>query len=502
MMKPSLPLLALALASAAGAESLMPAEPIAAIEAPFPMPQLTRPAIPDRSVHIVDFGAQPGAGQDNTKAIRDAVEACAAQGGGSVVIPAGEWHTGPIHYRNNINLHLAQGAELHFLPDASLYLPAVHVRYIGTECMGFSPMLYAYRCTNIALTGHGKLYGPGHDGQGKRGWCPWRLSRDQLAAAAGVKRGTPGDYTWLQGERLMEDFSKLIPDIAKRDGAGSYAIDPSFFQPMFCENVLVEDIMVARNGPFWTIHPTFCRNVIVRRVALYTRGAATDTINLDSCENALVEYCDLVSGDDLLAMKSGQDDDAWRANRPTRNVVVRRVNGMYAHTGGFSIGSELSGGVENVYYHDCVVNGPNPIRIKSRPGRGGVIRNITFERIRVGVPATPHTGWPMPDYPAYEPCDELIEISNNYVVKRMQIDRSKVTEVRDITIRDISATSVRTGVRVSNSKTFANIAINNVRIDQALNGPGGVGSAATLKNYVVAGHPVTPRGAAAGEAAK
>jgi polygalacturonase len=466
----------------------MPTEPIAEIKAPFPMPQLTRPAIPDRSVNIRDFGAKPGKDQDNTKAIRDAIEACAGKGGGSVVIPAGEWYTGAIHYKSNINLHLENGASLYFLPDAKLYLPPVHVRYIGTECMSFSPMLYANHCTNIALTGKGKLYGPGHDTTGKRNWCEWRASRDNLAKAAGVKRGTPGDYTWLQGERLMEDFSKQEPDIMKRDGAGTYAIDPSFFQPMFCENVLVEDIMVARNGPFWTIHPTFCKNVIIRKVALYTRGAATDTISLDSCENVLVEYCDAVSGDDIVAIKSGQDDDGWRAGKPTRNAVVRYVNGMAGN--GFSIGSELSGGAENLYFHDCIANASTPCRIKSRPGRGGVIRNITWERIRVGVTGKQYTDWKFPEIWAYEPAKYLIEINNNYVVKRKQIDRTKVTKIEDITVRDVTATTVNTGLRVSNSKNFKNIVIENVQIEKALKGAGGVGSAATVKNYTVGGKPV------------
>lgn len=488
----------LAWTASVAAKPLIPTEPIAELKAPFPMPRLQRPAIPEAAFDIRDFGAKPGAGQDNTKTLRDAIAACAGQGGGSVVIPAGEWHTGPIHYRSNINLHLADGASLHFLPDAALYLPAVHVRYLGTECMNFSPMLYAYRCTNIALTGHGRIYGPGYNGTGKRGWCEWRDSRDKLAEAAGVKRAAPGDYTWMEGERLMESFSKQVPDITKRDAAATYCADPSLFQPMFCENVLVEDVMVARSGPLWSLHPTFCRNVIIRKVAIFTQFVGgTDAIDLDSCENALVEYCDVASGDDIVAIKSGTDDDGWRAASPTRNVVVRFVNGI--HGNGYSIGSDIAGGAENIYFHDCIANASTPCRIKSRPGRGGVVRNATWERIRVGIQGGPHTGWNFPEIPAYEPAKDLIQVDTHYSVNRKQIDRTKITEVCDITFRDITATTVNTGIRVVNSKSFKNIVIENVAIENVLKGPGGVGQGVTVKNYSIAGKSVTLGQAGAGK---
>jgi polygalacturonase len=122
------------------------------------MPQLDRPAIPSVTFDIRDDGARCAsmeAGFKNTEAIHRTIARAHAAGGGRVVIPAGDWLTGPIHLKSNIELHLEQGAVLRFSEDKQDYLPVVIQRHEGVEAYNYSPLIYAYELENVALTGKG-----------------------------------------------------------------------------------------------------------------------------------------------------------------------------------------------------------------------------------------------------------------------------------------------------------------------------------------------------------
>jgi polygalacturonase len=483
----------------ASSENMMPTDPIAELKAPFPMPQLGRPEIPARSVDIRDFGAKPGEGQNNTAAIRRAIEECAGKGGGAVIVPKGEWYTGPIHLKSHINLHLQEGTSLRFLHDASLYLPPVRVRVLGFECYNFSPMIYAYQSTNIAITGKGKIYGPGHGVEDAkthhRAWNRWRESQHRLGIADGVptRESEIGKFTWRAGVHILQDISFKTNAIEERDVSGTYRLDPSLIQPVSCKNVLIEDIMIAQGGPMWTIHPTFCTNVIIRHIGIHTIGTAGDAIDVSSCENVLIERCDVAAGDDIVSLKSGLNQEGWRVNKPNRNIIIRNMNGMYAHAGGISIGSDLSGGAENVYCHDNNMNVPSPFRIKSRPGRGAVIRNVTCERFTVGKVGKRYTDWEFPEIEEYSPARELVELNNNYGVMEKRVDQSKATRLSGIVIRDFRATTVKAGIKVVSYKpdTYEGIVFENIRVDKVLRNKLVLRNASiTLKEYVVAGEEV------------
>ena len=127
-------------------------------KAPFDMPEICVPIYPERDFDITDYGAVPSVDGDCTKAIAAAIADCHKAGGGRVVIPAGEWLTGPIHFKSNVNLHLAEGAVVRFTDNPNDYLPAVATSWEGMECYNYSPLIYAYECENIAITGSGKLY--------------------------------------------------------------------------------------------------------------------------------------------------------------------------------------------------------------------------------------------------------------------------------------------------------------------------------------------------------
>ena len=330
-------------------------EAIEPIQAPFAMPQLQRPVFPARVMNIRDFGALEGGVTKNTEAIAKAIKTCADAGGGRVLVPAGRWLTGPVHLRSNIELHLDKGAELIFSDRPEDYLPVVLVRGGGIEFYNYSPLVYARDCSNVAITGSGRLNG------NAKAWWPWQ------------KRET---------RRIFELGPQNVPVEKRIFGTPEAAIRPSFVVFLNCKNVLMEGFTIG-SGPNWTLHPIYCENVIIRRVNVETDGPNNDGIDPDSCRNMLIEYCNFDTGDDCVVLKSGYNEDGWRVGKPTENVVMRHCFSKRGH-GGLVVGSEMSGDVRNVYMHDCEFVGTDrAVRIKSKRGRGGIVENIWVERIKV-----------------------------------------------------------------------------------------------------------------------
>ncbi len=344
----------LCLVVAAQADTLR--ETIEPISAPFPMPDLRRPVFPERVVNIRNFGAVGDGKTKNTEAFAKAIENCVGAGGGRVLVPEGKWYTGPIHLKSNIELYLAEGAEIIFSDRFEDYLPNVLVRVGGIEIYNYSPLIYARDCENIAVTGPGKL-----NGNAKAWWDAMR------------------------GRETREFFdmgAAGVPLEKRVFGTPEAAIRPSFLSFVNCRNVLLEGFTIG-SGPNWTIHPIYCENVIIRRVDVVTSGPNNDGIDPDSCRNVLIEHCGFDTGDDCVVLKSGYNEDGWRVRRPTENVVMRYCMSQRGH-GGLVIGSEMSGDVRNVYMHDCQFEGTDrAIRVKSRRGRGGVVENLWAHDLKV-----------------------------------------------------------------------------------------------------------------------
>lgn len=332
---------------------------IAPIEAPFVMPQLTRPVFPDRVFNIIDYGAVGDGNVKNTEAIAKAIAACTEAGGGMVLVPEGTWLTGAIHLKSNVNLRLDQGATLRFSDAPEDYLPVVFTRWAGFECYNYSPLIYARDCENIAVTGPGTI-----DGNG-RSWWPWEERQDETAL-----------------RMYQEQILKYAPVEERVYGTVEEGLRPQLISPINCRNVLLEGFTIAEPGPFWTIDLVYCDRVIVRRLRVFTEGGPnTDGLNVDSSSNVLIEHCFFNTGDDCICIKSGMNEDGWRVGKPTENVVVRYNRTAKGH-GGAVFGSDTSGDIRNVYVYSCIFDGTDVgIRLKSTRGRGGVVERLWFERI-------------------------------------------------------------------------------------------------------------------------
>jgi len=292
--------------------------------------RIVPPTFPDRDFNITDYGAVGDGNTDCNPAFKKAIAACTKAGGGRVLVPGGKWLTnGPIHLDNNVHLHVTKNATVKFGNKYDYYLPQVKSRCEGSVCMTYSPLIYAYKKTNIAVTGMGTF-----DGQAKDSWAKWGDSK--------TKSGTPSNSSLRElSARTGKDF---VP-VAKR----KYYFKPNFFEPFECENVLIEDVTII-DYPFWCIHPTFCTNVTIRGLSLDSHNSNNDGINPDSCTDVLIEDCWLDQSDDCLAIKAGRDQDAWRIGKPCQNIVIRN---MQSNFDGIAIGSEMAGGVRNVFLYDC-----------------------------------------------------------------------------------------------------------------------------------------------------
>lgn len=293
--------------------------------------------------------------------IQHAIDSCSTSGGGRVVIGSGTYHIrGPIVMKSDVNLHLAKGAYMQFSGHADDFLPEVYTRWEGTETFAHSPMIYALHAVNIAITGEGTI-----DAQGGIEFAPY------------------SDIEVDYRERLREMGNQAPPLYERRPFSASEVFRPECIQLIGCSRILIEDVTI-RNSPFWTIHPVYCDNLIVRRVTIDSHFPNNDGCDPESTSNVLIEHCTFRTGDDAVAIKSGRDTDGRRVGRSSKNIVIRHCL-FHSECNGLCIGSEMSGGAENVYMHDIEIEHvKNAIYFKSNRDRGGYIRNVRVSDIEVG----------------------------------------------------------------------------------------------------------------------
>lgn len=322
------------------------------------MQRIQLPTIPDKDYNLLDFGAIADGKFDCKPAIDSAIAEINQNGGGRLIIPKGNYLVnGSIHLKSHINLHLEKGSKVFFSQNPEHYLPLQLVRWEGVDVYNYSPYIYAIHETDIAITGQGTFIG-----QGEGGITEWRS-----------KQSTDQNKLRAMGKQLVPLKERIF-------GEGHY-LRMSFIQLMHCTKIRISDITIE-DVPFWVVHPTYCKSIIINNIKVNCTRLNNDGIDMDSCEDALIEDCTFNAGDDAIAIKSGRDNDAWEINRPSRNIIVRNClakNVLH----GMAFGSEMSGGVENIYVNNFIMENviEYAIQFKSNLDRGGYIRNVFIDGV-------------------------------------------------------------------------------------------------------------------------
>ena len=386
--------------------------------------QITLPTFPDKTFVITDY--YNGTDSLYTTAINRAIDECSAQGGGTVLIPNGTYRTAPIRLKSNVNLHLSDSTILQFVTDPQLF-PTVLTRIEGIDCHNISPLIYAYDETNIALTGKGVL-----DGQADT--TNWFASKRL--------KGIDKDGKKINEKTLLYQMMKDSVPVNKRIFAGEKGIRPQFINLYKCTNILLEGFTL-HHSPFWLIHPLLSENITIRKVTMQSHGANNDGCDPESCKNVLIDSCYFDTGDDCIAIKSGRDEDGRYWNIPCENIIVRNCQ----------IGSEITGGCQNVWVENCHMDSPELdriIRIKSNAERGGEVKNIFVRNITVGECKESVLGmelkyWHVEDgpYPPYFHNVHLENITSQKSNYLLHIDGTEgKVQARDIFIKNCTFNGV------------------------------------------------------------
>ena len=384
----------------------------------------------DAEFKISDFGAKSD-GSKCTKAFAAAFAECEKLGGGRVVVPQGKWITGAIHLRSNCELHLCEGAEVVFSQDPNDYLPAVHTSWEGIECWNYSPLVYAYCCTNVAITGRGTLRG--YEGEWKDSrWYNWATDE------SGVRNARLKLYTWS-----ATDYPVDKREIYKVNHSRTR---PHLVQFNRCKGVTLRNFNL-RSSPFWTLHLYMCEDVEARGLNVRSKGLNTDGIDIEMSSYVIVEDCSFDQGGDGIAIKSARKCDGWKLSKPSYNVFIRDCEIVEADAL-FALGSEVSGGVKNVRLVNCrggcVSRG---ISIETNRRRGGIIENISFDGVAVEKVS-----------------DALVALSTQSLNEWADFPdyENKATVIKNIDIRNVSAKSARARVDIVGE---ANMPVEDLRLE-------------------------------------
>lgn len=391
--------------------------------------RIVPPSFKDKKYDITDFGAKANKPEFlNTKAINKAINRCNSKGGGTVIVPAGVWHTGPVTLKSNVNLYLSEGATLLFTSDLSQY-PLALTRWEGMDCYNYQPMIYAYDQVNVAITGKGTIDG----GATRDNW--WSMNGDPNY---GWKEGIISQR--MVGRPLLQQWNEEGKPVEERRMGDGFGMRTQLVNLYKCRNILIDGVKLLRS-PFWVIHPLLCENVTVRNLHIENDGPNGDGCDPESCKDVLIENCYFDTGDDCIAIKSGRNGDGHRWNIPSENIIVRNCRMKNGH-GGVVIGSEISGGYRNLFVENCEMDSPElerVIRIKTNNCRGGLVENIFARNITVGQ------------------CKEAI-LKINLVYEPGEVcKRDFPPVVRNVYLENITCKKSRYGVMITALEDDANV---------------------------------------------
>lgn len=341
------------------------------------------PQFKDTIYNIQNYGAEYGS--NCAESINKAIADCSENGGGTVLVPRGVWCTGPIELKSNVNFQLEDGAILLFSDDYKDY-PLVFTSFEGFDMYRCQSPIYGHDLENVAITGKGIIDGNGYFWRPIKKWKLTQRQWDELTATGGYVDKGKEEIWWpdeknAEADKLFKEKAELYKD---KETCQKYHrfLRPALLHLSSCKNVLIDGPTI-QNSPAWALHPWLCENVTIRNTSIRNPWFSQngDGLDLDSCKNCKIYDCTFDVGDDAICMKSGKNEDGRKRAVPTENVSIENCVVYHGH-GGFVIGSEMSGGLKNIFVNNCSFIGTDVgLRFKSCLGRGGVVEDIHISNI-------------------------------------------------------------------------------------------------------------------------
>jgi DNA sulfur modification protein DndE len=360
----------------------------------YELPKYYTPVFRKDTFNIARYGAKPDGVTMCTQTINQAIEQCSQAGGGTVLIPQGLWLTGPIEMKSDVNLHIAKGAIVQFSRNINDY-PVVITTWEGEESYRCQAPISGKNLTNIALTGEGIVDGGGEAWRAIKKSKQTATEWERLLKSGGVVNDAQdmwyplasslkGNITPKAGRIVRDATGNIVSPNETELASYKGFLRPNMVSFTSCKYILIEGISI-QNSPAWTIHPLLCDHISLKNVKVRNPWFAqnSDAIDLESCRNGIIDNCTFDTGDDGITIKSGRDEQGRKRGVPTENFIVQNTTVYHAH-GGFVIGSEMSGGVRNMYVSNCSFSGTDVgLRFKTARGRGGVVENIYVNHIQM-----------------------------------------------------------------------------------------------------------------------
>ncbi len=385
--------------------------------------QITGADIPQATIDITSLGAIGNGEKDCKPAFDKAMKKAVRTGGLHIIVPAGEYLlNGPIHFTSNVCLELQDGATLKFSPEPKYYLPLVKTSWEGTFIQNYSPFIYGYQVENISIIGKGTI-----DGNAGSSFATWKSMQKK-------------------GQQLTRDMNHNETPVSERNFGEGYFLRPQLIQLFECRNITIEGVFIT-NSPFWCIHLLKSENIICRDIRYDAKLVNNDGIDPEYTRNLLIENITFNNGDDNIAIKCGRDNDGWKTNCPSENIIIRNCKFKGLH--GVVLGSEMSAGIQNIFIENCTYGGycKRGIYIKTNPDRGGFIRNIYINNCKFGN------------------VEDLFYATSMYAGEGL--DNNHFTEVHDIHVKDLScntASSAGIVLQGTTTRPIYNVSFENVNI--------------------------------------
>ncbi|WP_221390566.1 glycosyl hydrolase family 28 protein [Dyadobacter sp. NIV53] len=433
----------------------------------YELPKVQLPVFKKDTFNITSYGAKNNGVLVNSAAIQKAIDACALNGGGTVLVPAGIWLTGPIILKSNVDLHISKNARLQFSSNYDDY-PVVRTTWEGLDAVRCQSPLSAIDATNIAITGSGIVDGAG---QVWRAVKKEKLTQEQwnkLVASGGVLNK---DKTiWYPTEKsLLGNNTKGAGNIAAGYTVENVTPFKDFLRPNMvrftnCKKILLDGV-TFQNSPAWNLHPMLCEHITLRNLKVTNPYYAQngDGVDLESCRFGMIDNCTFNVGDDGICIKSGRDEEGRKRGVPTENIIVQNSTVLHGH-GGFVIGSEMSGGVRNLFVTNCTFTGTDVgLRFKTARGRGGVVENIWISDIKMSNIPGEAILFDM-YYQAKDPVPKPGEKNVLPIMKREPVNEG-TPQFQNFNIRNVVCEGAETGILV---RGLPEMNIKNINIENAV----------------------------------